>query len=192
MQTSELSLLTIFFFSGLFDEELGEDFFGFKELGLDTEMKSLRVPSKLWFGKEPPVIQPISVKVPNHTPLKYPFPPPFLPASTNAMIGLLQPWYQHHLQDNKQDLPKKPRYPPVNIKSAYSQHHTTKKRILKENNTNIDSQDKRNNKRKKISEQQEKAQKKQQKLELKAQKLAEKEQKKKQREEEKLAKKKNS
>ncbi|KAI8880280.1 Bromodomain-containing protein [Backusella circina FSU 941] len=40
--------------SGVFGDELGEDFFGFKELGIAQEynMNTLNVPSKLWFGKE--------------------------------------------------------------------------------------------------------------------------------------------
>lgn len=44
------------FISGMFGEDLGEDFFGFKELGLDQEcnMRSLSVPSRLWFGKDKP------------------------------------------------------------------------------------------------------------------------------------------
>lgn len=38
----------------LFGEELGQDFFGFKDLGLDQEynMSSLQIPSKLWFKND--------------------------------------------------------------------------------------------------------------------------------------------
>lgn len=38
-------------YRGLFGDELGHDFFGFKELGLDQEhsMSSLQIPTKLWF-----------------------------------------------------------------------------------------------------------------------------------------------
>lgn len=40
-------------------QDLGEDFFGFKELGLDQEynMRSLTVPSRLLFGKDKPTIK---------------------------------------------------------------------------------------------------------------------------------------
>lgn len=42
------------FYRGLFDEELGNDFFGFKDLGLDQEysMSSLQIPTKLWFKND--------------------------------------------------------------------------------------------------------------------------------------------
>lgn len=133
---------------------------------------------------------------------KYPSPPPFIPIRTpSSLVGLLQPWYSKRLEENQtiedEYIPKTkrnnnmPRYPPVNIKSAYIEHqqNTIKKRVLKDgSNTNASEETKRKRKR---AMEESKAQKKQQKLELKAQKLAEKEQKKKQREE-KLAKKKNS
>jgi hypothetical protein len=39
---------------GIFGPELGEDFFGLKDLGLDKELNTciLQVPSKVWFGND--------------------------------------------------------------------------------------------------------------------------------------------
>lgn len=178
------------FITGRFDQEFGNDFFGFKELGLG---ENLRVPSRLWFGKEIKEPAP-SNKEPAQ---KYTPPPPFVPAvSASSFIGLLQPWYKKCLDENTTIIEdeyntkkSRPRYPPVvNTKSSrLPQENTQKRRVLKDgSNTNTANEEAKRKRKRALEET--KAQKKQLKLELKAQKLAEKEQKKRQREEEKLAK----
>ncbi|KAI9259782.1 hypothetical protein EDC94DRAFT_612072 [Helicostylum pulchrum] len=177
--------------NGLFNQDLGEDFFGFKELGLDQafNMRSLTVPPRLLIGKDKPLIIPTK----SEPKTKYPHPPSFIPATPHAFIGLLKPWFQSRPPTTLEDeyIPKKstrPRQPPVNIRSAYLQHQQAKRRVLKDgSNTQANEEAKRKRKR---ALEESKAQKKKQKLELKQLKLAEKEQKKKIREEEKLAKKK--
>ncbi|CAO3619766.1 unnamed protein product [Mucor hiemalis] len=177
------------FITGRFDQDIGLDFFGFKELGLDEK---LRVPSRLWYGedaKEPA----FSSKGPSQ---KYTPPPPFIPAvSATSFVGLLQPWYKKYFDENPRIVedeysPKKgrPRYPPVNVKSSHLQQDSTyKRRVLKDGSNTNTANEEAKRKRKRVLEET-KAQKKQMKLEIKAQKIAEKEQKKRQREEEKLAK----
>lgn len=131
---------------------------------------------------------------------KYAAPPIFLPVtSTEPFIGLLKAWYETRLDKVEdeyiiQKRGNRPRYPPVNVRSAYIQHQqlqTVKRRVLKDGSNTNQANEEAKRKRKRAIEES-KAQKKKQKLEIKALKLAEKEQKKKQREEEKLAKKKSA
>lgn len=88
----------------------------------------------------------------------------------------------------------RPRYPPVNLRSAYIQHQqsqqqpNSKRRILKDGSNTLANEEAKRKRKRALEES--KAQKKKQRLEIKQQKLAEKELKKKQREEERLAKRK--
>ncbi|PWN51023.1 hypothetical protein IE53DRAFT_368416 [Violaceomyces palustris] len=92
--------------SGNFAEELGDDFFGFKEMGLDRELglSALTVPGRLFHGRGPSRANAL-VKGANTEPeLPYPPPPPFVPltsAGISAQIGLLQPWYKEKLWDHR-------------------------------------------------------------------------------------------
>lgn len=86
---------------GHFAEGLGDDFFGFRELGLDRELglAGLSVPSRLFFGRgnAPSVVAADGERksAPTYSP-----PPPVVlvsRASLPAQIGLLRPWYAAHL-----------------------------------------------------------------------------------------------
>ncbi|EPB89608.1 hypothetical protein HMPREF1544_03540 [Mucor circinelloides 1006PhL] len=186
------------FTAALFGEELGQDFFGFKDLGLDQEynMSSLQIPSKLWFKNDESRLKKMAKgKAKEEPQLQYPAPPPFTPAENeDAFIGLLKPWYKKRLQDNPNavedefKLTKKsnrPKNPPIHIRSANAAHiNPNKRKALRDGSNTLHStalmEEKK--KRKRLLEES-KAQKKKQRLELKAQKIAEKEQKKKLREE---------
>ncbi|GAN00791.1 transcriptional activator spt7 [Mucor ambiguus] len=197
------------FAAGLFGEELGHDFFGFKELGLDQEysMSSLQVPTKLWFKNDESKLKKMAQDKTKEDPQsKYSVPPPFTPVdSEDAFIGLLKPWYKKRMQDNPQAAAmedelkptkksNRPKYPPIHIRSANASHiNSNKRKALRDGSNTLHTtallEEKK--KRKRLLEEA-KVQKKKQRLELKAQKLAEKELKKKMREEnrekEKLAK----
>lgn len=110
---------------GHFAESIGDDFFGFRELGLDRELglASLSVPGRLFFGRrtedqrdqrgaEAKVLDDFEPPPP---------PPPISRASVAAQIGLLRPWYTHLLDERKaagtepsdilpDEPPEKPRY----------------------------------------------------------------------------------
>ncbi|KAI8636118.1 hypothetical protein BD408DRAFT_426659 [Parasitella parasitica] len=179
------------FITGVFGEDIGEDYFGFKSIGLDQEynLDALNIPSRLWFGKKDksPTMKDVN-KEPQY---KYPPPPSFLPlTSEKDVIGLLQPYFAKKLSDpaghpliedeymrrNK----NRPRYPPTNKTAA------GRKKLAKDLSSL--QADHRKNKRKRpteeiVAEKAEKAEKKRQKMEEKAQRIAEKEQKRKMREE---------
>ncbi|GAN05795.1 SAGA transcriptional complex subunit [Mucor ambiguus] len=179
------------FITGVFGEDLGEDYFGFKSIGLDREysLDALNIPSRLWFGKKDksPTMHDAN-KEPQY---KYPPPPSFLPlTSEKNVIGLLQPFFAKKLSDpsgkpliEDEYIPKsknRPRYPPTNKTAA------GRKKLAKEASSS--QADHRKNKRKRpteeiVAEKAEKAEKKRQKMEEKAQRIAEKEQKRKLREE---------
>ncbi|KAI9268278.1 hypothetical protein BDA99DRAFT_603761 [Phascolomyces articulosus] len=189
------------FVTGSFGEDIGEDYFGFKELGLDREynIDAFSIPTRLWFGGNKEKIQTkSSSKEP--TP-NYPPPPPFTPVTTEKqLIGLLQPVFQKKLADTTRTLVEdeyipnrhriKPRYPPTNKTT------TNRKKPLKDSGMNSASAggaggaggENRKTKRKRPPEEiqaikAERAEKKRQKLEEKAQRTAEKEQRRKLREE---------
>ncbi|KAI8376113.1 uncharacterized protein BYT42DRAFT_614896 [Radiomyces spectabilis] len=165
---------------GAFGDEIGEDFFGFKELGLDKEydLQTFIVPARLW-----------------HERIKYPPPPAFAPVvSEKEFIGLLQPVFRKKLEENNNTLVEdeylvnrrrnRARFPPTNKINA------ARRKVLKETGNNQGSgssvaMEAKKIKRKRTLEEvkAEKAEKKRQKMEVKAQKLAEKEQKRKQKEE---------
>ena len=101
---------------GHFAAGLGDDFFGFRELGLDTElgMAQLAVPSRLFFGGRPvhkAVAGGITEAAPTYTP-----PPPPIPltrAAVPAQIGLLRPWYLAEMGSDAtlpDQVPERPRY----------------------------------------------------------------------------------
>ncbi|KAG1106850.1 hypothetical protein G6F42_016588 [Rhizopus arrhizus] len=179
------------FITGTFGEDFGEDYFGFKSIGLDREysLDALNIPTRLWFGKKDktPAVNDAS----NEPQSKYPPPPSFLPLTTEKnVIGLLQPYFAKKLSDTAghpliedEYLPRnknRPRYPPTNKTAA------GRKKSAKEASSS--QADHRKNKRKRpteeiVAEKAEKAEKKRQKMEEKAQRIAEKEQKRKLREE---------
>ncbi|KAI9496603.1 hypothetical protein BDB00DRAFT_807985 [Zychaea mexicana] len=189
------------FVTGLFGEDFGEDYFGFKELGLDRELNidAFSIPPRLWFGgnKEKAQSSKSSSKEPV---LKYPPPPPFSAiTSEKQLIGLLQPVFQKKLSESTGSLVEdeyvpnrhrnRPRYPPTNKTMS------NRKKPLKDSGINSASSgaagaggENRKTKRKRPPEEimaikAERAEKKRQKLEEKAQRTAEKEQKRKLREE---------
>ncbi|CEG71789.1 hypothetical protein RMATCC62417_07459 [Rhizopus microsporus] len=113
------------YITGLFGEDIGEDYFGFKDMGLDKEynLDTLNVPASLWFGKNKE-----KLNVVKHTAkeqkIKYHPPPSFEPVtSEKPIIGLLQPYFSKRLADSTgsviedEFLPNrnksKPRYPPT-------------------------------------------------------------------------------
>ncbi|KAJ2890589.1 Transcriptional activator spt7, partial [Coemansia aciculifera] len=76
--------------SGLGD--LGDDFFGFKELGLDKEfgLEQLTVPQRLWHGKSAAVATDADLQVAPEDVLAHPLPKPWPPITTpNGQIGLM-------------------------------------------------------------------------------------------------------
>ncbi|KAA1083756.1 Transcriptional activator spt7 [Puccinia graminis f. sp. tritici] len=117
--------------TGEFTTELGEDFFGLRDIGLDSELglSSLRIPSRLFHGRpkpdadraseqkieDQPKPEPRFVKPPEFIPLK--------PEWIEEQIGLLQPIYKARLEtkefklkddDQVTRLPKiiRPKVPP--------------------------------------------------------------------------------
>lgn len=144
-----------------------QDFFGFKELGLDQEfhMRSLYVPPRLLYGKEKlKSITALSKHLGNivlvsflyrnglnpffydiEPRVKYLYPPPFQPVSSSqAFIGLLRPWYEKRSSSASEDEYNphhhryKPKYPPIHIKSAYSfNNKATQGTALKRNRNGI-------------------------------------------------------
>ncbi|CAO3694480.1 unnamed protein product [Umbelopsis ramanniana] len=175
------------FVSGAFGEDIGEDFFGFKDLGLDKElnMDRLSVPLKLWYGKDKVKAQTTGPKS-NEPVLEHPPPPPFVRIrSTDGIIKLLQPYFKEKLEKSEGNLVEdeyqtvrrtRPRYPPISSKAGA----LNRKRPLKDSN----GENKKTKKKKPMEIlQAERAEKKKQKEEAKAQKVAEREQKKKMKEE---------
>ncbi|KAJ2489527.1 Transcriptional activator spt7 [Coemansia sp. RSA 2050] len=72
--------------------DLGEDFFGFKELGLDKEfgLEQLTVPQRLWHGKSTAITTGADVQAAPEEVLAYPKPEPWAPIATpHGQIGLI-------------------------------------------------------------------------------------------------------
>ncbi|RUS22446.1 LOW QUALITY PROTEIN: hypothetical protein BC937DRAFT_89120 [Endogone sp. FLAS-F59071] len=177
------------FASGSFGEDLGEDFFGFKELGLDKEfgLESLAITSRdLSHILHLLIVDRMLKRVPKEKPLQYPPPPQFTPITdADSQIGLLRPSFAKKLEETNGNLVEdefmvnkfrsRPRLPP-----SGKLNPTGRKRPIKE-----DLNELKKKKRKKAMEQlqAERAEKKKQKAEAKAAKVAEKEQKKRQKEE---------
>lgn len=91
-------------------DDLGDDFFGFRELGIDREvgLGSLTIPSRVWYGRRPEG-DPFKPKglpgVPgsgdsSKADLPYPPPPTFIPLSDpTATVGLLHAFFKKRLED---------------------------------------------------------------------------------------------
>lgn len=110
--------------AGNYEEFTGDDFFGFKALGLDVEhgLTSLSVPMRLLIGNkrkrsEAPVNGVVAAQEPDYTP-----PPAFSPLTDpKEVIGLLHDYYTNRLKEGAmvedELLPNKksnrPRVPPV-------------------------------------------------------------------------------
>ncbi|RIA88033.1 hypothetical protein C1645_775983 [Glomus cerebriforme] len=75
--------------------ELGDDFFGLKELGLGN----LAVPTKLLLGSSK--IKPVQKKAPeqNQKKSRYSNPPPFAPIDPEKQIGLLTEYFRNRLEE---------------------------------------------------------------------------------------------
>ncbi|KAI9315156.1 hypothetical protein BX666DRAFT_1959745 [Dichotomocladium elegans] len=189
------------FITGSFGEDFGDDYFGFKSLGLDQEynLDTFSIPPRLWFGgnKEKPTNTKLLSKEPAP---KYAPPPPFTPiTSEKQVIGLLQPVFQKKLAETPSGhltedeyIPNRhrgrPRYPPTN------KVLNGRKKPSRENGPGSSpggpgmSGDSRKTKRKRPPEEiqaikEEREKKRRQKLEEKAMRAAEKEEKRKLREE---------
>ncbi|KAI9478715.1 MAG: hypothetical protein EXX96DRAFT_505382 [Benjaminiella poitrasii] len=183
------------FITGIFGEDIGEDYFGFKDLGLDQEynLDNLSIPSRLWFGKNKDKVPVKTVATIDPT-YKYPPPPSFPPITTETqIIGLLKPYFTKRLSNP--DLPlvedeympnknkNRPRYPPTNKPTV------GRKKLTKESSsaTGVGGEHKKHKRKRPIeeiaAERAEKAEKKRLRMEEKAQKIAEKEQKRRLREE---------
>ncbi|KAJ2964384.1 hypothetical protein NQZ79_g717 [Umbelopsis isabellina] len=154
------------FINGALGDDIGEDFFGFKNLGLDKELNldRINIPSRLWYGKDKAKDHVIGPKS-NEPVLEFPPPPAFLRTEGN----LVEDEYQTTRRS-------KPRYPPILSKAG----GLNRKRPLKDANGEL-----KKAKKKKPMEiiQAERAEKRKLKQEARAQKVAEREQKKKMREE---------
>ncbi|KAI8364102.1 hypothetical protein BD560DRAFT_425671 [Blakeslea trispora] len=176
------------FVTGMFGEDLGEDYFGFKDIGLDQEynLNSLQIPSRLWFGKskDKAPIKNIATKEPS---FRFTPPPNFVPVTTEkVLIGLLQPYFAQKLPLVEDEFipnrnKNRPRYPPTNKVAA------NRKKLGKDIHSSAGA-DHKKYKRKRpaeeiVAEKAEKAEKKRLKMEEKAQRIAEKEQKRRMREE---------
>jgi transcriptional activator SPT7 len=111
------------FVGGDFAEDIDEDFFGFKELGLDKEfgLESLSVPFHLLQNRMRSAYNPQNTNTVISTGNVMEPPPPFEPVtidSINNEIGLVQDWFRQRLHNNHNaplieddELPVKQRFP---------------------------------------------------------------------------------
>ncbi|KAI7863084.1 hypothetical protein BDF14DRAFT_1847660 [Spinellus fusiger] len=187
------------FMTGSFGEDFGDDYFGFKELGLDKEfnLSAYSIPSRLWYGKDQDKGK--SINVTSNEPLpKYLPPPPFTPvASEKELIGLLQHVFRKKLNDAPRALIEdeyipsrnrnRSRYPPTNKNSVMGRKKTAKDGSFSGGGAGNGGDNKKSKRKRPLeeikAERAERAEKKRQKLEERAQRMAEKEQKRKIREE---------
>ncbi|PWY99938.1 Bromodomain-domain-containing protein [Testicularia cyperi] len=94
--------------AGTFAEDLGDDYFGFRELGLDREtgMSGLTVPTRLFYGRPRNANAAAAARgAAKENVLPYPPPPPPIPltsAAIPAQIGLLQSFYQDQMREHRQ------------------------------------------------------------------------------------------
>lgn len=92
------------FVTGNFTEEMGEDFFGFKELGLDKElgMVNLSVPMRLFHGRPGRAMPFATANAVKEKPPQYPPPPPFdafTAEDVEEQIGLLRDFFRQKIAD---------------------------------------------------------------------------------------------
>lgn len=101
---------------GHFAAGLGDDFFGFREMGLESELgvSNLAVPSRLFFGGSAPIKAASGVDVLEKPAYALPPPPvPLVRCAVPAQIGLVRPWYMKELgsaQVLAEDVPERPRF----------------------------------------------------------------------------------
>ncbi|KAF7724387.1 Transcriptional activator spt7 [Apophysomyces ossiformis] len=187
---------------GAFGEDLGEDFFGFKELGLDKEynVTAFSIPSRLWFGKSKQKEESIKTENKGVEPLyKYPPPAAFTPiGSERDVIGLLRPFFRKKLGESPQGLVEdeylpnryrnRPRYPPANKTSAAGRRRTGRDGAAS-GSSGLPGSEKKSKRKRPLeeikAEKEERDLKRRQKIEERAQKQAEKDRKKELREKQK-------
>ncbi|CAG8604516.1 11840_t:CDS:10 [Paraglomus brasilianum] len=83
------------FAMGNFGEDIGEDFFGFKELGLGQ----LSVPARLFFGKDKQKNNVVKGPGQGTNAPAYPTPDPFPPVEPSKQIGLLRPYFERRASE---------------------------------------------------------------------------------------------
>ncbi|KAI9264766.1 hypothetical protein BY458DRAFT_513918 [Sporodiniella umbellata] len=184
------------FIAGAFGEDFGDDYFGFKSIGLDKEynLETLNIPTSLILGKSKEKLT-VSKHATTEPDLKHQPPPKFLQITSGQnIIGLLQSYFEKRLGDSANPLiedefipnrnKSKPRYPPT------TKNVPGRKKIPKEASTGGSGSrgDIRKYKKKRPTEEinaekAEKAEKKRLRMEEKAHRMAEKEQRKKLKEE---------
>ncbi|KAH7099858.1 hypothetical protein BKA62DRAFT_831355 [Auriculariales sp. MPI-PUGE-AT-0066] len=111
-----------FVFGNFGDELGGEDFFGFKAMGLDKELglQSLSVPTRLWNAKKAAQLATTARLGSKEPQLPYPPPPAFVTLQTgviNDQIGLLHLFYSTRAQAA---LPPPPPPPPTQLVPPYA------------------------------------------------------------------------
>ncbi|KAF9912970.1 Transcriptional activator spt7 [Linnemannia zychae] len=190
-------------------DELGEDFFGFRELGLDREfgVAKLSIPSRMWYGnqKDGELIDRRGMTgfrggvgvMPGKDPkpeLPFPPPPPFVPMTDpTATIGLLHNFFKKRLEDLgalKEDefmpvsrrVAMRPKIPPTGKIVSSLKKRTSKPGEL----SALAEAKKRKRKKEKDAQEAERAERKRQKQDAKDKKLMEKLEKKKMKEESKI------
>ncbi|TKY88787.1 hypothetical protein EX895_002418 [Sporisorium graminicola] len=97
--------------AGGFAEDLGDDYFGFRELGLDRElgMSGLTVPTRLFYGRARNAGNALAARggAVKENVLPYPPPPepvPLVAAAIGAQIGLMQSFYSDKMREHRQRL----------------------------------------------------------------------------------------
>ncbi|KAG0275910.1 Transcriptional activator spt7 [Linnemannia exigua] len=190
-------------------DELGEDFFGFKELGIDREIgvARLSIPSRIWYGNQKdgglydrPGMAGFRGGVgvmPGKDPkpeLPYPPPPPFVPMTDPvATIGLLHSFFKKRMEDLgalKEDefmpvsrrVAMRPKIPPTGKIVSSLKKRSSKPGEL----SALAEAKKRKRKKEKDAQEAERAERKRQKQDAKDKKLMEKLEKKKMKEESKI------
>ncbi|KAF2459463.1 hypothetical protein BDY21DRAFT_282509 [Lineolata rhizophorae] len=111
------------FVGGDFADEIGEDFFGFKELGLDKEfgLSNLSVPLHLLQNRMHSAYQAQNANATTTVGVTMDTPPQYEPVTSQnvgSQIGLVQPFFRKKLRENgdeplieDEDLPAKQRFP---------------------------------------------------------------------------------
>ncbi|KAF2144510.1 uncharacterized protein K452DRAFT_295944 [Aplosporella prunicola CBS 121167] len=109
------------FTSGDFADEIGEDFFGFRELGLDKELASFAVPFHLLQNRINNAYQAQNANAAAAAGNLWEEPPPYEPVTIHTVrseIGLVQGWFLEKLHANgdeplveDENLPAKQRFP---------------------------------------------------------------------------------